>query len=284
MIYTGKTKNLGIIGYPIEHSLSPLMQNAAIKQAALDYNYIAMAVAPQDLSTAVQGLKSLRFRGFNVTIPHKITILPLLDEIDENAKMIGAVNTVVNSAGNLYGYNTDFIGFITALKNKNFVIKNKNAVLLGAGGAARAVVWGLIKEGIRSLTIGVRNPEKVKPLQDIFAAHLLIDVFEWTDKEFINRLQQTNLLVNTTPLGMAPHLDQMPPIDWKNIDKTTFVYDLIYTPETTLFLSQAKENGNMILNGEGMLVEQGAAAFKIWTGKSADTELMAIKLQQSLQR
>lgn len=275
---SGKTKNIGIIGYPIEHSLSPMMQNAALKEAGLDYFYIAMPVDPAQLSEAVLGLKVLGFEGFNVTIPHKINIISLLDEIDDHAKMIGAVNTVVIRQGKMIGYNTDSVGFIAALEKNNFTIRGKHAVLLGAGGAALAVIWGLITRGITSLTLGVRNVNKVKSLMMKFENYAEINIVDWADTEFHQSVKSCDLLINTTPLGMAPHIEQSPPVQWDLINKKTFVCDLIYNPIVTKFLDLAKENGNRTMNGEGMLVEQGAAAFKLWTGLSASTEVMKNKL------
>lgn len=280
--HTGRTKNLGVIGYPVEHSLSPTMQSAAIEEMGLDYSYVAMPVRPEALEEAVRGMSALEFIGFNVTIPHKMKILPLLDALDENAKMIGAVNTVRIQDGKLTGYNTDSIGFITALKKRDFAIRGKRAVLLGAGGAARAVLWGLIAQGVASLTIGVRNPDKVKPLLAAFAAHLSISLFHWEEEAFRSALEKADLVVNTTPLGMAPHIEAMAPVDWRLISPQAFVSDLIYVPETTKFLRMARENGNRTMNGEGMLVEQGAAALKIWTEREAPTQLMTKVLREML--
>jgi shikimate dehydrogenase len=157
---TGTTKNLGVMGWPIAHSLSPVLQNAAIAKAGLDYVYTSLPVRPEQLAAAVTGLKALQFRGWNVTIPHKSAIMPLLDAIDEDARIIGAVNTVVNDGGKLTGYNTDVIGFIQALLDRGFDPAGKEVVLLGAGGAARAVVWGLIKAGTKVIHIGVRSPRR----------------------------------------------------------------------------------------------------------------------------
>lgn len=282
MTFTGKTKNLGLIGYPVEHSLSPVIQNPAIAASGQDFAYIAMPVKEVELETAVKGLQALGFCGFNVTIPHKVNIIKFLDAIDENAKMIGAVNTVVVEDGKLTGHNTDSVGFVTGLEKKGFVVKGKKAVLLGAGGAARAVVWGLIKSGIESIILGVRNPQKAKPLAEAFSSYAKIKVQDWEAQEFQDSLSEADLLVNTTPLGMYPKTEAMPPIHWEYIKKETFVYDIIYVPQQTKFLQEAQKRGNPILNGEAMLVEQGAAAFKLWTGKSPDSDLMTKALRESL--
>lgn len=280
---SGKTINLGVIGNPIAHSLSPVMQNAGIKAAGLDYAYIAMPVAEEQLPQAVTGLKTLGFRGFNVTIPHKQAIMPLLDTISEDAKIIGAVNTVLIDKGQLHGFNTDVTGFIMGMKNHSFSPAGTNAVLLGAGGAARAIVWGLIKEQVKSLTLAVRNPAKAQQLADAFKAYLPIKVLDWHSEEFSRLLPQTNLLINSTPLGMYPKVDAMPPVDWEKISPSTFVYDIIYTPAETKFLRAAKQRGCHTLNGEEMLAGQGAEAFRIWTGEELSLEIMQEALRRVLQ-
>ena len=279
---TGKTKNLGIIGFPIEHSLSPVLQNAALAAADLDYTYIAMPVQSAQLCHAVDGLKALGFCGINVTIPHKTAIIPLLDSIDENARMIGAVNTVVNKNGKLVGYNTDVIGFTEGLIHHGFQAAGRNAVLLGAGGAARSVVWGLIKSGIRSISIGVRNADKARPLLESFGTHAAMQVFTWEDPSFEQELAKADLLVNTTPLGMYPKVDAAPPVPWEQLKPDAFVYDIIYTPWETKFLQLAKQHGHPVLNGTEMLVGQGAAAFKLWLGQNADVQIMTKALRNAL--
>lgn len=280
---TGKTINLGVIGNPIAHSLSPVMQNAGIAAAGLDYSYIAMPVENEALAEAVAGMKALGFRGINVTIPHKQAIMPFLDKIDQDAQIIGAVNTVLNQDGYLTGYNTDVIGFIDGMKQQGFQPAGKHALLLGAGGAARAIVWGLIKEKVASLTIAVRNPAKVQPMVDEFKQYMDITLLNWQNEALNAQLSKTQLLINATPLGMEPHVDAMPPIDWSCVQPAAFVYDIIYTPAETLFLKTAKEKGCQILNGEAMLVGQGAAAFEIWTGQKLNQAPMAEALRQALQ-
>lgn len=279
---TGKTKNLAVIGNPIAHSLSPMMQNAALEKAGLDYMYIAIPVKEAELPMAVEGFRAMNFRGFNVTIPHKTAIMPCLDAIDADAQMIGAVNTVVNDDGKLTGYNTDIIGFLAGLTVNNFSVKDKQAVMLGAGGAARAIIWGLIKSGVSKISIGVRNPAKVKPLADYFAKHLTIEVYDWQEEKFSAVLSTADLLINTTPLGMYPQVDNMPPVDWNTVNPSALVYDIIYTPAKTKFLAEAEQHGHKIVNGEVMLAGQGAEAFRMWTGIEPDTEVMLKVLRNSL--
>lgn len=284
MVFTGKTKNLGVIGYPIKHSLSAVIQNTAIQEAGIDYAYIAMPIAPEDLEKAVTGLKALNFTGFNVTIPHKVNIMQYLDEIDEMAKLIGAVNTVYIKDGKLYGYNTDAIGFINPLLKKNVEIKDKTAVILGAGGACRAVVCGLIKHGIKNIILAVRNPAKAQLLANDFKDLVDIKVCDWHSEEFKQYLAQADLLVNTTPLGMEGNIDSKPPVDWESVKKSAFVYDIVYIPAETKFLQEAKEYGHKILNGERMLAEQGAAALHLWTDKDINVDIMVKTLHDYLNK
>lgn len=273
-MFTGKTKNLGLIGWPVEHSLSPCMQNAAIKKAGLDYVYIAMPVRPNDLKSALSGLISIGFSGINVTIPHKVAVMPLLDEIDENARMIGAVNTILFQDGAAKGYNTDAAGFIHGLEAAGFVPMGKKAVLLGAGGAARAVIWGLVQEGVTELVVGARNLEKARALANVFETYIQIEVYDWQTEAFAEALRETDLLVNATPLGMRPQLDSEPPVVWGKLKKQAVVYDLIYNPVQTKFLKSAAVRGHQTINGERMLAGQGAASFEIWTKAEPDVLAM----------
>lgn len=278
----GTTKNLGVMGWPIAHSLSPVLQNAAIEEAGLDYVYISLPVPPEKLKEAVAGLRSMQFTGWNVTIPHKQAIMAELDAVDEDARIIGAVNTVVNRDGHLTGYNTDCIGFMQPLAQQGFLPKGKEATILGAGGAARAVIWGLLRAKVKRITLGVRNPAKAARLAEEFAAYGEIQVLHWEDSAFAEHLAVTDLLVNTTPLGMYPHVEGMPPVDWTKLKKDALVYDIIYTPERTRFLSEAQAHGHAIINGEGMLAGQGAAAFTLWTGVAPDLALMKRALREEL--
>ena len=277
---SGTTKNLGVIGWPIAHSLSPAMQTAAIHAAGLDYAYIAMPVQPELLPAAVEGLKSLGFRGFNVTIPHKSAVMELLDEVDEDARRIGAVNTVVNEDGRLLGYNTDVAGFLRGLSRQSVPVRGKHAVLFGAGGAARAVLWGLLREGAASVRIGVRNAAKAREALADFSGD--VEIFPWDGGDFAGALETADLLVNTTPLGMTPKTEDAPPVDWARVRGDAFVYDIIYTPECTRFLREAKAHGHRTANGVAMLVGQGAEALYLWTGVHADESVMERALLAAL--
>lgn len=279
---TGKTKVLAVIGNPIAHSLSPVFQNAGIKAAGLDYVYTALPVDNEALGQAIAGMKAMGICGMNVTIPHKERVMEYLDAIDEDARVLGAVNTIVNQAGVLTGYNTDVKGFINGMKQQGFSPTGKQAVLLGAGGAARAIIWGLIQAKVASLTIGVRNVAKAQSLVEYFAQYMKITLLDWQTAEFEQSLSQAELLINATPLGMYPKVDAAPPVNWDKVAREIFVYDIIYTPAETKFLKQAKEHGCQVLNGEAMLVGQGAESFRLWTGVEPDTGVMTQALRQAL--
>ncbi len=279
---TVSTKNLGIIGYPIGHTLSPTMQMAAINAANLDYSYIAIPVQKGRLILAVDGLRSLDFRGWNVTIPLKSTIPQLLDSLDADAKIIGAVNTVVNDGGKLTGYNTDVNGFLAALNEVEFMPEDCNAVVLGAGGAARAVIWGLCKRKSAHIAVGVRNPEKYQAIIEDFEVFDAIDLYHWETDEFKEQLQQADILINTTPLGMTPDIETIPPVDVSLLPEGALVYDVIYSPAKTKFLTKAEELGYPILNGMSMLLYQGVEAFRLFTGVEPDEKVMLKALKEAL--
>ena len=278
------TKNLGIIGYPIGHTLSPIMHTAAINAADLDYSYIAIPVQQGKLIFAVDGLRALNFRGWNVTIPLKTMIVPLLDSLDADASVIGAVNTVVNDGGILTGYNTDVIGFVKSLNEVNFMPNDCNAVVLGAGGAARSVVWGLCKRNANHIAIGVRNPEKYQAMVDDFKIFEEVEIFHWESDEFKDQLGCADILINTTPLGMTPDIDSMPPIDISLLPAGALVYDLIYSPAKTKFLLKAQELGYPIINGMKLLLYQGMEAFRLFTGVEPNEEIMQKILEETLKQ
>ena len=278
---SNEIKNFGILGWPVGHSLSPKMHMAAFKAAGYDnYNYIAIPVQSGRLMLAVDGLKGLNFRGANVTIPHKTMIMKYLDAIDADALIIGAVNTIVNDGGIMTGYNTDVSGFLAALDEAEFMPDDCNAVILGAGGAARAVLWGLCKRKAASVTIGVRNPLKARPLADDFSIYGSIEVMDWTSDEFKEVLQAADMLINTTPLGMYPKVDEMPPIDLKLLPEGALVYDIVYNPAKTKFLQTAESLGYPTLNGLSMLLLQGKESYRLFTGELPDLDVMRNVLEQ----
>ena len=281
---TGKTRLLAVIGAPIGHSLSPIIQNAALHAAGLDYVYTALPVRADALASAVRGLRDAGIAGFNVTIPFKTEIIPLLDALSEDARRIQAVNTVVIEDGRLVGHNTDVMGFLAGFAERGIALTGKNAVLIGAGGAARAALWGLLRSGVRSVVIGVRNASKGAALAADFAADGDVRAVSFDDTAWIAACSDADLVVQTTPLGMTPHTEAMPPVDAAVINPSAVVYDLIYTPAETRFLREARARGCETINGETMLVAQGAEAFHLWTGKRPDVELMKRVLREELAR
>lgn len=281
---TGKTRLLAVIGAPIGHSLSPIIQNAALHAAGLDYVYAALPVRADALASAVRGLYDAGIAGFNVTIPFKTAIIPLMDALSEDARRIQAVNTVVVEDGRLVGYNTDVAGFLAGFAERGIALTGKNAVLIGAGGAARAALWGLLRSGVSSVAIGVRSVEKGAALAADFAADGDVRAVSFDDAAWIAACSDADIVVQTTPLGMTPHTDAMPPVDMAALKDDAVLYDLIYTPAETRFLREARARGCETINGETMLVAQGAEAFHLWTGKRPDVELMKRVLREELAR
>ena len=277
-----RTRTLGILGWPLGHSLSPVMQNAAFAAAGMDCVYLAFPVEPASLAGAVTGMKALGFLGANVTIPHKIAIQPYLDHLDESARLAGAVNTLVFRDGIVTGYNTDAGGFIAALPEGGRGLRGKEAVLLGAGGAARAVVAGLLEQGCRQLTVVVRNLEQGRQLAEPFQELAELTVVGWQEERLPQRLKTCGLLVNCTPLGMAPRVEEEPPVAWGMVNAGAVVCDLVYNPLRTRFLQHAAEQGHQTVSGDGMLLEQGILAYRLWTGQEAPRQVMADALKSAL--
>lgn len=268
---TGKTKLLGVIGHPIEHSLSPVMHNAAIAQLGIDYVYLPFAIDPNDLRRALEGFAAIGLQGFSVTIPHKQTIMPLLHEISEVAQAIGAVNTVCRTATGWYGTNTDIDGFLAPLQAQPQRWTETTALILGNGGAARAVVAGCYQLGCRQFRVVGRDRHKLETFQQSWQTHPISDylsVSEW--QELPDLLPHTNLLVNTTPIGMAPQAANSPidPATLEKLPSDSIAYDLIYTPRPTKFLQQAAAQGCLAIDGLEMLVQQGAVALQLWLQQS----------------
>ncbi|KYC36414.1 shikimate dehydrogenase [Scytonema hofmannii PCC 7110] len=265
---TGKTKLLGIIGHPIEHSLSPVMQNAAIAHMELDYVYIPFPVEPHNLKVALQAFASIGVVGFNATIPHKETILPLLSEISSIAEAVGAVNTVSRKDHKWIGTNTDVEGFLAPLETTyNRDWHQTVAVVLGNGGAARAVVAGCAKLGCAEIYVVGRNAQKLNEFRNSWSNSPIavnLQVSEWSSLSKL--LPQANLLVNTTPIGMYPKAEESPldTEEMMHLPEDAIAYDLIYKPKPTKFLQQAQQAGITTIDGLEMLVQQGAAALKIW--------------------
>ena len=284
MKITGKTKVLGIIGHPVAHSLSPLMQNAALKALGLDYIYVPFAVEPQNLSAAVNGLRALGIHGFNVTIPHKTAIIPLLDRVSPEAELSGAVNTVCREDGLFVGYNTDGIGFIKSLVDDLvFNPDGATVLILGAGGAARGAVAALCGAGVTKIIVANRTRSKGEALVDTFRgkySHVKFALSSQETAELDEYLREAKLIVNTTSVGMNGSSFECLDVDAFLPDAR--VYDMVYSPPETPLLVAARGRNLFCANGLGMLAAQGEAAFSLWTGMDPPCGLMKLKLMAAL--
>ncbi|MBM4128881.1 MAG: shikimate dehydrogenase [Nitrospira sp.] len=273
MKISGRTRITGIFGYPVEHTLSPAMHNVAFKALGLDFCYVPFLVHPDHLKDAVNGIKALNLRGVNVTIPHKETVIPFLDDIDEEAAFIGAVNTIVNDEGRLKGYNTDGRGFMKSLSEHGISPDGKDLIIVGAGGASRAISYYLSREA-KALYIYDIEREKVRRLVE--------DLGKIRDNSFlldeVGSTERYNIIINATPLGLK---DEDPlPFETTLLKPGQVVCDLIY--KKTKLLKEASRKGSFILDGLGMLLWQGIFAFELWTGKRPPAEIMRGALYDSL--
>ncbi len=264
---TGTTKLLGVIGDPIGHSLSPVMHNRAIAELGMDYVYVPFPIKAADLAIAIQGLAAIGVQGFSVTIPHKQAIVPLLAEVTALAQAVGAVNTVWWNGAGWSGTNTDVAGFLAPLQGRSPDWRNTKVVILGNGGAARAVVAGCYELGVGAIQVVGRQSAKLAQFEDSWQSvpwSLPLSVHPW--EALSDLVAQADLLVNTTPIGMTPHPDQSPltPAIAAQIKPSAIVYDLIYTPQQTQFLQQAQQQGATAIGGLEMLVQQGAVALAQW--------------------
>jgi shikimate dehydrogenase len=285
IVITGQTKLLGVIGYPIAHSLSPIMHNAAISQVEVDYAYLPFAIRPQDLERAVAGLYAIGVEGFSVTIPHKQAIIPLLVEVSPIAQAIGAVNTVWRTDSGWQGTNTDVEGFLAPLQAMHRDWSETTAVILGNGGAARAAVAGCAQLGCAQIQVVGRDSGKLEEFVHSWLDSPLtvnLQVHNWT--QLPKLLSNAGLLVNSTPIGMAPKAGQSPltSAEVELLPSNLIAYDLIYTPNPTMFLQQAKEQGATIVDGLEMLVRQGATALELWLNRSVPVDVMRQALQEKL--
>ena len=273
-ILSGRTRIYGIIGCPVEHSFSPLMQNAAFDALEIDARYLAFSVKPEQIPQAIAGIRALNIHGVNVTVPHKRFVISCLDEISPLAQLIGAVNTIKNVRGRLIGTNTDVSGFIRSLETLNFSPKHKSIALLGAGGSARAVLAGLSEAGASCIFIHNRTVGRAESLVTEFSQ-------KFPDTQLksvsVKTILETplDLLVNTTTVGME---SDESPLDLSQCKKIEHLVDLIFTPAKTSLLKQAEEFGIPVINGLGMLLYQGCEAFSFWTGRSAPETSMQEQL------
>jgi shikimate dehydrogenase len=258
----GKTKVYGILGRPVAHSLSPAMHNAAFRELGINAVYVAFLVA--DLAQAVAGIRSLGIQGLSVTIPFKEEIIPLLDELDPQAARMGAVNTMVRRENRLIGYNTDWLGAVQALEEKT-EIAGTRFLILGAGGAARAIVFAILEKGGQ---VGVSDLDMAKALA--LSREMEVEVVSPGHLEEY----RAAVLINATPVGLEPEAEAIP-IEPRLLGRFQLVMDIVYRPLETRLLREAKRSGCAAIDGLQMLIHQGAAQFELWTGKKAPVEVMA---------
>jgi len=274
MMIGSTTKVFGLFGDPVIQSLSPLMQNTAFRILQLDSIYLPFLVSRESLAGAVNSIRALNLGGVNLTIPHKERVIPYLDQVDEQAGLIGAVNTIVNRDGALCGYNTDASGFLVSLKSAGFNPKGKRAVIMGAGGAARAVAAALAINGASPIHICSRSAERGKRLaQELGRAGVAVAAGGY-GHHFFEILPKADLLVNATPVGSYPNQKEKPAAGREHLHPGLLVCDLVYNPPQTRLLAEAAAAGCSVLNGVGMLVHQGALAFQLWTGRKAPVDAM----------
>ncbi len=276
LVISGKTRLCGIIGDPIEHTMSPVMHNAAFRQMGVDYLYVPFKVKQGELAKAIDGVRALNIRGLNVTIPHKVAIIQFLDKLDHLAERIGAVNTIVNNDGVLMGYNTDGAGFLQALLEGGIEPQEKKVVILGAGGASRAISFSLADRGAhlvilnRALELDWAE-ELASRISQTFSKE--VEALELNRENLARVLDRANIVVNATSVGMTPNIDETPVTsDLLKPDLT--VFDIVYNPIKTRLLREAEAAGARTISGLDMLVWQGALAFEKWTGLKAPVELM----------
>jgi shikimate dehydrogenase len=265
MAINGKTKITGLFGYPVEHTLSPAMHNAAFQKLGLDYCYVPFHVRPEDLANAVKSITALNLAGVNVTVPHKEKVIPMLDEIHEEASFIGAVNTIVNAEGRLKGYNTDGRGFMQSLSEEGIAVENKDIIIIGSGGASRAISYYLSQKAGKLQLFDIDREKVGKLVKDLSRIRNNVSTAE--DLSAIDRF---HIIINATPLGLRKE-DPLP-LNTSLLSKEQTVCDLIY--KKTPLLEAASEKGCVNMHGLGMLLWQGVFAFELWTGKKPPVQIM----------
>lgn len=272
-------KLFAVIGDPISHSMSPAMHNDLFQAYGIDAHYQPFRVKKEGLEDAIKGFRAIGISGFNITVPHKEAVIPLLDELDPMAKAIGAVNTVVNVNGKLKGFNTDGSGYVKGLLNAISTLEDKKVLIAGAGGAARAIYFAIAKEGPRVLNICNRTVSKAEFIAEDCPYPVRSQVLDIQEAE--KDLGSYDLIIQTTPIGMLPDIHRSP-LSLHTLKSESFVSDIIYNPLETHFLREAGNKGAGIQNGLDMFVYQGALAFEIWTGIAPDIRRMRDKVLKQL--
>lgn len=272
---------VGVFGDPVDGNPTGVTMEAAFADKDLNYRYLTLKVLPEDLEDAMHSLRILHMRGINLTMPHKIKVIPLLDELSEAAEIIGAVNTVVlREDGTLFGENTDGKGFVQALHNQGIFLEGKHITLLGAGGAAKAIAVECALAGAVSITVVNRTMERAQELADTLKKYTKAEA-SWEQWKGCHSIpENTDILINGTSIGLHPKGDQKPDIDYKGITPHMVVADVVFNPADTLFLKEAEKQGATAVNGLGMLACQAALNFKLWTGMEPSLKVMEETLRR----
>lgn len=284
MDISGKTRVCGVIGDPIEHSLSPIMHNAAFNALKLNYVFLAFKVKPAEVEHAVNGMRALNIRGLNVTMPHKSTVMNFLDRIDLSAQIVNSVNTILKRESKFFGFNTDGVGALKALRENGVEPKGRKVLLLGAGGAARAIAYTMAKESdeLAVLNRTVRQAQELAKLLEKVTNKKIV-AGSLSPKEIQHNLQDSDILINATSIGMKPKDDESL-VPSKLLRPNLAVLEIVYNPIETKLAKDAKVAGAKVVSGIEMLIYQGAASFEIWTGKSAPVEVMRQAVLNHLQK
>lgn len=283
-----RTQMVGVLSWPVEHSLSPVMHNAAFEALGMNWRYVPFPVVPGAAAAAARGLIPLGFRGANVTVPHKTDVAGGIDQLSEEAGAIGAINTLCvegerGAEQMLVGHNTDLAGFLDGLDHAGFDPNGKRTVIVGAGGVARAAVYGLLRAGVQEITVLSRTLERVERLMgDLGDGSDRLTAERLTDEALVEATTRSALLVNTTPVGMWPDTERSIWPDDEPYPRETVAYDLVYVPRKTRFLRQADAAGAPCVGGLRMFVVQGARALELWTGREAPVDVMTRACEAAL--
>lgn len=281
----GTTRVVGVIGWPVRHSLSPPMQNAALEALGLNWIYVPFEVAPEQIPQALEGLRALNLVGLNVTVPHKEAVARLVDERSGAAQVLGAVNTIVNREGVLHGHNTDGEGFLRSLREAGEEVRDRRVTFIGAGGAARSVAYAVASAGAAAVTVVNRTPARARDVAELVSRNTPVQasVAALDSPEAKQAVWDAQMIIDCTPCGMFPHVDDAPAIPPEWLHEGQCVCDLVYTPRDTVLLKAARQAGARTVEGVGMLVHQGAIALELWTGQAAPVEVMRAALVQALE-
>ncbi|MDO4519150.1 MAG: shikimate dehydrogenase [Eubacteriales bacterium] len=273
----------GVFGDPVDDNPTCVIEEAAYEAKGLNYRYLTIKVLPEDLEAAIKSVRVFGMKGINLTMPHKIQVIPFLDELTEAASIIGAVNTVINKDGKLIGENTDGKGFVSSLQDSGVSLKGQIVTILGAGGAARAIAVECALAGAKHINVINRTASKGQELAELVKEKTNAESAFLPWDEAVQIPENTQILINATSIGLKPYHDQKPDIDYHSIKEGMVVCDVVFNPEDTLFLQAAREKGARTFSGLGMLTAQGALNFTLWTGEEAPVDLMFEALKKEFE-